>query len=332
MDGVVFFKSFSIFFLVITPWLLFSYFYFDGIIPQSVIAKYHLAHLKSMLDDNETLLFFLTKGGGFFSLSGVFPFQIGALFFFVGTVISLILCCKMKNIRLLPLTSSLNYSPLILCIVYAFVFEASMYLGKAPVFAFNWYLFPVLWASIFVSNVGLLACYEWIFPRHRQSIIIGGFFLYCLLFIIKDIRQAFVEKTGHLYELSVRKKVGEWLSHETAPDSTIAMEAIGYQAYYSNRRVVDLAGIVTPQVVDNWRQSHSFAEAFNSTLKKLEPDYLVLRSTEVDNNAGYHGGRLYDTNEQKEYFHSHYSEVRRFNSSPSDDRLNVTVFKRENKK
>ena len=90
------------------------------------------------------------------------------------------------------------------------------------------------------------------------------------------------------------------------------MEAIGYQGYYSKRRVVDLAGLVSPRVVRLREQSATNAEAFHRILQEMEPDYLVLRSFEVDENRHYHGGRLFATSDQRAYFETHYEEVRRF--------------------
>jgi hypothetical protein len=90
------------------------------------------------------------------------------------------------------------------------------------------------------------------------------------------------------------------------------MEAVGYQAWYSDRRVIDLAGLVSPAVVEIRRSSPSNAEAFFTVLRDLKPDYLVLRSFEVDRNMHYHGGKLFETTEHLAYFAGHYEEARRF--------------------
>ena len=44
------------------------------------------------------------------------------------------------------------------------------------------------------------------------------------------------------FEEAVRRPVGEWLRDHAPAEATVAMKAIGYQGYYANRHVVDLAG------------------------------------------------------------------------------------------
>src|SRR4029450_3610282 len=90
------------------------------------------------------------------------------------------------------------------------------------------------------------------------------------------------------------------------------MEAIGYQGYFSERRVLDLAGLVSPEVVALYRRNAAGAAAFHAVLQEMKPDYLVLRSFEVDENRHFHGGPLFSTNVQRDYFHEHYEEVDRF--------------------
>ena len=43
--------------------------------------------------------------------------------------------------------------------------------------------------------------------------------------------------------------VGRWIADHTPPDAVLALNDIGAIAYVSERRVVDLAGLVTPEVV-----------------------------------------------------------------------------------
>ena len=120
--------------------------------------------------------------------------------------------------------------------------------------------------------------------------------------------------------------------HEQVPeDGTVAMEAIGYQGYYSKRRVIDLAGLVSPIVVEIRRESSSSAQAFHRVLSQLQPDYIVLRSYEYDDNRHFHGGRLFETEEQRSDFVQWYEEAARFDA-PLPELWNslghLTVFRR----
>ena len=90
------------------------------------------------------------------------------------------------------------------------------------------------------------------------------------------------------------------------------MEAIGYQAYYSNRRVIDLAGLVSPAVVRILGECGTNAEAFHRIATELKPDYFVLRGFEVEQNRHFHGGPLFTTERQEADFTRDYSVVKHF--------------------
>jgi hypothetical protein len=113
-------------------------------------------------------------------------------------------------------------------------------------------------------------------------------------------------------EDALRKPLGEWLAAHTPKHATVAMEAIGYQGYYSRRRTIDLAGLVSPAVLRAHREHDSNAEAFAAVLAELRPDYLVLRSYEVDENRSFHGGPLFAHAQARADFDARYRELRRF--------------------
>ena len=62
-------------------------------------------------------------------------------------------------------------------------------------------------------------------------------------------RGAFAQACDYHY---VRhERVGQWLDANTPPDSVIATHDIGAIAYYSRRRVIDLVGLVRPEVIEH---------------------------------------------------------------------------------
>jgi hypothetical protein len=107
-------------------------------------------------------------------------------------------------------------------------------------------------------------------------------------------------------EWQVRQAVGDWLRTNTSADSSVLMEAIGYQGTLSGRRVIDLAGLVTPRVVELQRQSPSNAASFARILSEFAPDYIALRTAEIDRNLHFHGGALFETDEAAAAFRATY--------------------------
>jgi hypothetical protein len=87
---------------------------------------------------------------------------------------------------------------------------------------------------------------------------------------------------------------------------------VGYQGTYARRPIIDLAGLVSPEVVRIRRRTRSNAEAFDEILRTLRPETIVLRSFEVDANRHAHGGPLFDTPVQRDTFFAHYAEAGRF--------------------
>lgn len=62
-----------------------------------------------------------------------------------------------------------------------------------------------------------------------------------------------------------------WLSENTAPDDLIAVHDIGAVGFFSNRNIVDLAGLVTPQLIPIIRDEERIEEYLDDT----GADYLM---------------------------------------------------------
>ncbi len=79
--------------------------------------------------------------------------------------------------------------------------------------------------------------------------------------------------------------IGQWFARETPAGTSVAALDIGALGYYSNRKVVDLGGLITPQVLP-WLQEYS-SEEIAEMLPLLagdlpRADYLVYRSKQPD--------------------------------------------------
>jgi hypothetical protein len=64
---------------------------------------------------------------------------------------------------------------------------------------------------------------------------------------------------SHLLEHS-HLRIANWIQMNTAPNAVIATHDIGILGYYGGRRIVDLAGLVTPDVIPLFHEPHSLAE------------------------------------------------------------------------
>jgi hypothetical protein len=71
-------------------------------------------------------------------------------------------------------------------------------------------------------------------------------------------------------KLELYAKAGRWISENTPADSSVAALEVGYLGYYSQRKIIDLVGLVTPGV-----STHIRKQDFQWAVKKYEPDYFV---------------------------------------------------------
>ena len=324
------FKQFATFGMILTPWIVFALSYFGSVMPHSVVAKQSIASGKTLsgfqdaTSVNRFLEWFVSSSG--LSVGDQF-FPLLVLSFTIGVASVL----RNKRSRIL--------SPLI---VFIFLFPTILFAGHAPI-KFFWYLVPVGWciliiASIGIWRVGILRKYFAAknsfryLPVIAATIVFGAF---VFSFVQSDLKNFedwrwWQEEN----EDGLRRVVGRYLRQNTPRNAKVAMEAIGYQGYYSQRYVIDLAGMTSPAVVAIYRESNSNAEAFYEILQRLEPDYIVLRTYEVDENIAFDGGLLFESPEQQNYFMSTYEEEKRF-STPIPGAMGelgyLTLYKRKNK-
>ncbi len=77
--------------------------------------------------------------------------------------------------------------------------------------------------------------------------------------------------------LEIDVALGQWLAENTPPDALIAVDDIGAIAYLSQRRIVDMNGLVSPEMWPALRQPAGLPrnQAAARILSALSPDYLV---------------------------------------------------------
>ncbi len=66
--------------------------------------------------------------------------------------------------------------------------------------------------------------------------------------------------------------VANWISNNTTPNAIIAAHDIGALGYYGNRKIIDLAGLINPEVVPFLRNE----AALSAYMDKLHVNYLVI--------------------------------------------------------
>jgi hypothetical protein len=99
------------------------------------------------------------------------------------------------------------------------------------------------------------------------------------------------------------------------------LEPIGYIGFYSRAKVYDLAGLVSPDVLAFRKggQAGWFAES----VKHFKPEFIVLRSGEVEMNLGWNVGVLFEDAAQGREFLETYEKLGVRGLQPSAHRMAV---------
>ena len=67
------------------------------------------------------------------------------------------------------------------------------------------------------------------------------------------------------------KEIGIWLSENTPKDASVAVVEIGTVGWYSQRRIIDVLGLVTKDV-----SSYVASGDFDSWIQFFPPDYILV--------------------------------------------------------
>ena len=79
-------------------------------------------------------------------------------------------------------------------------------------------------------------------------------------------------------EDTLRRPTGLWFQANAGPEERILLEPIGYVGYFSQRRILDLVGLVSPEVFPSYSTPHYLTDI----VRRLRPEWLCLRPSEIE--------------------------------------------------
>jgi len=110
---------------------------------------------------------------------------------------------------------------------------------------------------------------KWIYQT--VAFVIIGSLIISLYGSLNAFRKSY--KSFPFPKLELYTKVGKWIAENTPPQASIAALEVGYLGYHSERRVIDLVGLITPGVAKHVRNRD-----LHWAIKKFRPDYFISNS------------------------------------------------------
>jgi hypothetical protein len=110
--------------------------------------------------------------------------------------------------------------------------------------------------------------------------------------------------------------MANWIKNHTPPETLIAADDVGAIGFIANRRVLDILGVITPEINEKYRglvpRKKGFVEEVTRLFRLEKPDYLVIHPL-------FYGDLIRDKFRCRKV----YSNELRINSICSQDKLNA---------
>lgn len=157
-----------------------------------------------------------------------------------------------------------QYNSNLLHFIFLFTFLLAYYVQLPISHRFGRYLMPVIPFYILISIDGLHRLFNLLQTKSKtdQRLILNFFYVIILVtnisLSIPEIKQnekdiTFLGK----YHFDRHIRIGEWLKQNTKESDIIATHDIGAIAFYSDRKIIDMVGLVNPEIIDYLRDKNS---------------------------------------------------------------------------
>ena len=279
-------RGLCIFLVLISPWLLVASLYYGSPIPVTGQAKILVYGWFADHIPASRLRYDAAGHGqgvtGFIALEPTWllrllPRQQKLLNVFIGTpVAALLTIAAMVGAWHLARLRRWTLAP---AVIWLLLYMAAFLVSR--VLLFNWYLVPPFPVVEILAAVGIsigLNRVSRVLPMPAQRV--AGYAVLATAALAPAIAMAVTLRQSQQIEENARRPIGEWLNLNSRPDDHVLLEPIGYIGYYSRRRVIDVIGLVSPQVLPFY--SPRVLSPWLAQIITYKPEWCVLRPLELE--------------------------------------------------
>ncbi len=253
-------KAFSVAFVLIAGYFLFNYLLSGSLLPNTYRAKleYYQNNERANFLQNDVINYF----------SNV-EFILIWIPFFIAVVVMARSFFKRK------------YDPLYLYLFFIVGLIAVYYIKLPFAHRFGRYLIPVIPFYILIALSGVKIIIDFIhekFGKGKSQLPNMVFILY----IIASLTIIINQNSKNLDEYTVLCRyhnerhvaAGKWIKENTNENALIATHDVGAIAFYGERKLIDMAGLVTPELIDHLN-NRLYSEYINKYLAEHDVDFLI---------------------------------------------------------
>jgi hypothetical protein len=246
-------RAIALYAALLTPWFLFAWVYFGTPLPATLAAKQR----QGLMTISERFL------GGLFRQARDdywrYPiyrphFVLAALGVGGGLV--------RRHSWLLIISWSLLYT------------AAYTALGVTSYF---WYYAPIVLGFITLIGLGVETIRRFVARVAGQRWAAGAAVLLALTLLYAQNISLRYLSTKPDVRLASYRAAGEWLRNSTPPDATVGALEVGIIGYYAERRMIDFAGLIQPDVALRITPTSTYDDIALWAIQRYQPDYLVIR-------------------------------------------------------
>lgn len=255
-----FVTAFSLASVLVFGYFLFNYFLSGSILPNTYIAKieYYNKMNRALFLENDVLKYFTEAE---FIL--IWPP------FLIYTIVIIKSIIKRE------------YNTHLLFLLFIIGLIAVYYLKLPFAHRFGRYLMPVIPFYILIAIAGVKFISDFIllkFSKNKPALPNFVFILYSIAAVglFASYNSNSKDDFTFLSKYSNDRHVaaGRWLKQNTPESAIVATHDIGAVAFYGERKIIDMAGLVTPELIEHI-QDKDYAAYMNDYLSKRKVDYIV---------------------------------------------------------